>query len=59
MVGHKRAFFRRHLGGANIESAINLARIGRDNLAIKTPRQGYAQPAFARRRWPKYNNQVL
>jgi hypothetical protein len=59
MVRDERSFFRRDLGRAGIQAAIDLARVGGDNFAMEMLRQGNTERTLARCGWPKHDNQVL
>ncbi len=59
MVWDQSLLLRRDLGRANIQPTIDLARISRNNLPPKFPRQRNPQRAFAGSGRPFYNHQFL
>src|SRR5947209_19743069 len=57
MMGDQRPFLWRDLGSANVHAAVDLTRIGGDDLTVKTLGQGDAQRALAGRSWPQHHDQ--
>ena len=57
MVRHERLFFGGDFGRADVQAAIDLARIGGHYLAVKTLRKRDTEIALARCSWPKYDDQ--